>query len=126
MPATKTILIVDDDRDLAEAIRAAMQRQGFAALVGQDGFEAKQLIAERKPDLVILDLAMPKMGGYPVLEHFHGQSDTPPFIALNSSEGSRHRAYAEFYGVADYLRKPFVLERLLDTVRRLLPDAQAE
>jgi DNA-binding response OmpR family regulator len=125
MPAAKSILIVDDDRDLVEAIRTALAREGFATLVGQNGFDAQKLIAEQKPDLVILDLAMPRMGGYPVLEHFHGQPDAPPFIALNSSEGSRHKAYAEFYGVVDYLRKPFVLERLLDAVRARLPDANA-
>ena len=125
MAGTKTILIVDDDRDLAESIRAALQRQGYQTVVGHTGFEALQLIGDRRPDLVILDLAMPRMGGYPVLEHYRDNPDAPPFIALNSSDGSRHKAYAELLGAIDYLRKPFVLERLLESVQKVLPNAAA-
>ncbi len=116
----KTILIVDDDRDLAESLRAMLNRQGYLTFVGQNGFEAKQLIAEHRPDLVVLDMAMPRLGGYPVLDHFHNQPDAPLFIAINSSEGSRHRAYAELLGAVDYIRKPFAIERLLDSVQTAL------
>ncbi len=116
----KTILIIDDDRDLAESLRSTLHRQGYHTFVGQNGFEAKQLIAEHKPDLVVLDMAMPRLGGYPVLDHYHNQPDAPLFIAINSSEGSRHRAYAELLGAVDYIRKPFAIERLLDAVQKAL------
>jgi DNA-binding response OmpR family regulator len=58
------------------------------------------------------------MGGYPVLEHFRGKTDAPPIIMITANEGSRHKAYAEYLGVVDYIRKPFAMERLLEAVQR--------
>ena len=58
------------------------------------------------------------MGGYPVLEHFRGKADAPPIIMITANEGSRHKAYAEYLGVVDYIRKPFAMERLLEAVNK--------
>jgi DNA-binding response OmpR family regulator len=63
-------------------------------------------------------MMMPRMGGYPVLEHFRDKSDAPPIIMITANEGSRHKAYAEYLGVVDYIRKPFAMERLLEAVQR--------
>ena len=63
-------------------------------------------------------MMMPRMGGYPVLEHFRGKTDAPPIIMITANEGSRHKAYAEYLGVVDYIRKPFAMERLLDAVNK--------
>jgi DNA-binding response OmpR family regulator len=63
-------------------------------------------------------MMMPRMGGYPVLEHFRGKTDAPPIIMITANEGSRHKAYAEYLGVVDYIRKPFAMERLLEAVER--------
>ena len=67
---------------------------------------------------MILDMMMPRMGGYPVLEHFRGKTDAPPIIMITANEGSRHKAYAEYLGVVDYIRKPFAMERLLEAVNK--------
>src|SRR4051812_5766839 len=107
MPDAKTILIVDDDRELAEGLRVFLQRQGFKTLMSNNGIEAKQIIHDQKPDLVILDMMMPRMGGYPVLEHLQTQPNPPAIIMITANEGSRHKAYAEKLGVVDYVRKPF-------------------
>jgi DNA-binding response OmpR family regulator len=53
-----------------------------------------------------------------VLEHFKGKPDAPPIIMITTNEGSRHKAYAEYLGVVDYIRKPFAMERLLEAVER--------
>ena len=63
-------------------------------------------------------MMMPRMGGYPVLEHFKGKTDAPPIIMITANEGSRHKAYAEYLGVVDYIRKPFAMERLLEAVQQ--------
>jgi DNA-binding response OmpR family regulator len=63
-------------------------------------------------------MMMPRMGGYPVLEHFKGKADAPPIIMITANEGSRHKAYAEYLGVIEYLRKPFATEKLMDAVQR--------
>jgi DNA-binding response OmpR family regulator len=118
MADQKLILIVDDDRELVEGVRAVLERQGFKVIQAHDGHQGKQAIYNQKPDLVILDMMMPRMGGYPVLEHFRDKADAPPIIMITANEGSRHKAYAEWLGVIDYIRKPFAMERLLDTVNR--------
>ena len=65
-------------------------------------------------------MMMPRMGGYPVLEHFKDKPDAPPIIMMTANEGSRHKAYAEYLGVIAYIRKPFAMERLLETVHKAL------
>jgi DNA-binding response OmpR family regulator len=125
MSAAKTILIVDDDYELVEGLRLVLERQGFRVLRASNGQEGKAVIYNQRPDLVILDMMMPRMGGYPVLEHFKGKPDAPPIIMITANEGSRHKAYAEYLGVIDYIRKPFAMERLLETVHRVLPPPDA-
>jgi len=118
MADTKTILIVDDDLDLSDGLRVMLERQGYRVLQARNGQEGKNMIYQHRPDLVILDMMMPRMGGYPVLEHFKGKPDAPPIIMITANEGSRHKAYAEYLGVIDYIRKPFAMERLLEAVER--------
>jgi DNA-binding response OmpR family regulator len=118
MAEAKLILIVDDDHELVEGVRYVLERQGHRVIQAHDGHQAKQKVYDQKPDLMILDMMMPRMGGYPVLEHFKGKADAPPIIMITANEGSRHKAYAEYLGVIDYIRKPFAMERLLDAVGR--------
>ena len=118
MPDQKTILIVDDDYELVEGLRLVLERQGFRVIRASDGHQGKQAIYQQRPDLVILDMMMPRMGGYPVLEHFRDKGDAPPIIMITANEGSRHKAYAEYLGVVDYIRKPFAMERLLEAVEK--------
>lgn len=118
MAEPKLILIVDDDRDLVDGLRSMLERQGHRVIQAHDGNKAKQTVYEQKPDLMILDMMMPKMGGYPVLEHFKGKADAPPIIMITANEGSRHKAYAEYLGVVEYIRKPFAVEKLLEAVAK--------
>ena len=118
MAEKKTILIVDDDHELVDGLRALLERQGYHIIQASDGHQGKQMIYHHKPHLVILDMMMPRMGGYPVLEHFRDKGEAPPIIMITANEGSRHKAYAEYLGVVDYIRKPFPMERLLDAVNR--------
>src|SRR5437764_4538585 len=118
MANAKTILVVDDDMELSDGLRTVLERQGFRVFQARDGQQGKQLIYQHKPDLVILDMMMPRMGGYPVLEYFRGKPEAPPIIMITANEGSRHKAYAEYLGVVDYIRKPFAMERLLEAVDR--------
>src|SRR3954469_24046138 len=134
MAETKTILVVDDDHELSDGLRAVLENQGFRVIQARDGQQGKQMVYQHHPDLVILDMMMPRMGGYPVLEHFRDKRDAPPIIMITANEGSRHKAYAELLGVVDYIRKPFAMERLLEAVHSGLrgeappgdPDAKSE
>ena len=79
-------------------------------------------MAEREdPDLVILDMMMPKRSGFLVLEKLRRTRPVPiRVIMITANEGSRHKAYAEMLGVDDYIRKPFAMDRLLESVARLV------
>src|SRR5256714_14055467 len=126
MAEKKTILVVDDDQELSDGLRIVLERQGFRVMQARDGQQGKQSVYQNRPDLVILDMMMPRMGGYPVLEHFRNKPDAPPIIMITANEGSRHKAYAEYLGVVDYIRKPFAMERLLEAVQRGLNPKPAD
>lgn len=121
------ILIVDDDRDVLESFEAAFQAEGALTQLASDGNEAVRICREDPPDIVVLDMMLPKRSGFLVLEKIKGYEDSPLVIMVTANEGRRHQAYAESLGVDKYLLKPVPLERLLDTAAELLaslPDVE--
>ena len=125
MTENPTILVVDDDQDLREGLRTVLDKHGYRTLEADDGAEARQLIDSHRPDLVILDMMMPRWGGLAVLEHFHGKADAPPFIMVSANGTPQLRGYAEELGVADYIAKPFSMVRLLECVAKVVGEAGA-
>jgi DNA-binding response OmpR family regulator len=121
MAESKTILLVDDDPEILSALRTFLQQKGYRVLTASDG-NAGLAVAEReRPDLVIVDMMMPKKSGFLVLEKLKSRPEAAPrVVMITANEGSRHRAYAEMLGVDDYLRKPFAMDKLLESVERLL------
>ena len=124
MPAGKTILLIEDDRDIATTLLKVLEGAGYSVQWGQNGLEGRRLAESISPDLVITDMMMPKMGGFPVLEFLKGLAHPPKVIMITANEGGRHKAYAEMLGVDDYLRKPFAMEVLLEAVERSLKSAE--
>jgi DNA-binding response OmpR family regulator len=124
MHPAKTILIVDDDQELRAGLRAVLNEKGYRTLEAEDGADARDMINGSRPDLVILDMMMPRWGGFAVLEHFQNHPKAPPFIMITANDGQKHRVYAEKIGVADYICKPFSLERLLEGVAKCLPNGE--
>jgi DNA-binding response OmpR family regulator len=120
-PQQRTILIVDDDHEILESMRAVLENKGFRILAARDG-NAGLMIAEREsPDLIVLDMMMPKKSGFLVLEKLKSRpGGLIPTIMITGNEGSRHRAYAEMLGVKDYIRKPFAMEKLVRSIERVL------
>ncbi|HMP17117.1 MAG TPA: response regulator transcription factor [Gemmatales bacterium] len=121
--AQKTVLVVDDDHDILFAIRAAVESRGYRVMTASDGNAGLNVAERERPDLVIIDMMMPKKSGFLVLEKLKakGREWSPHMIMITANEGGRHRAYAEMLGVDEYLRKPFSMDKLLDTVKRLCP-----
>jgi DNA-binding response OmpR family regulator len=117
----KTILLIDDDPEIIESMRAILDNLGYRIIVARDG-NAGLVVAEREhPDLIVLDMMMPKKSGFLVLERLRTRPDgLIPTIMITGNEGSRHRAYAEFLGVSDYIRKPFAMEKLVKSIERIL------
>jgi DNA-binding response OmpR family regulator len=120
-PHPKAILLVDDDSEIIESMRTVLENKGYRVLVARDG-NAGLTIAEREnPDLIVLDMMMPKKSGFLVLEKLKGRpGGLIPTIMITGNEGSRHRAYAEMLGVRDYIRNPFAMEKLVKSVEKVL------
>jgi CheY-like chemotaxis protein len=125
--APKTILLVDDDNDIIESMRTVLESKGYRIIVARDG-NAGLTVAEREsPDLIVLDMMMPKKSGFLVLEKLKGRTGgLIPTIMITGNEGSRHRAYAEMLGVRDYIRKPFAMEKLVRSVEKILEGSTAD
>jgi len=119
--AKKRILLVDDDYEIVDSMKLVLEAKGFEVLVARDGNQGLAMAERENPDLVILDMMMPKRSGFLVLERLRRTRPVPMrVIMITANEGSRHKAYAEMLGVDDYIRKPFAMDRLMDSVERLL------
>lgn len=117
----KTILIVDDDPEIVESVKIALQSEGYTVFYARDGNQGLALAERENPDLIILDMMMPKRSGFLVLEKLRRTRRVPiRIIMVTANEGNRHKSYAETLGVDDYIRKPFAMDRLLESVDRLL------
>jgi DNA-binding response OmpR family regulator len=128
MAASKTILLIDDDRDILQALRTILEGKGYRVLTAADGQAGLEAAERESPDLIVVDMMMPRKSGFLVLEKVKSRGvASPKVIMMTANEGGRHRAYAEMLGVDDYLRKPFAMEKLLDSVERFCPrEAQLE
>ena len=117
----KRVLLVDDDIEIIESMRTVLESRGYDVLTARDGNQGLVMVETENPDLVVLDMMMPKRSGFLVLEKLRRSRPVPMrVIMITANEGSRHKAYAEMLGVDDYIRKPFAMDRLLDSVDRLL------
>ncbi|MEL6107955.1 MAG: response regulator [Planctomycetota bacterium] len=118
------ILIVDDDAEIIDSVRYALEGEGHEVVVARDGNQGLALAEREDPDLIILDMMMPKRSGFLVLEKLRRMSEAMvPVIMITGNEGSRHKAYAELLGVSDYIRKPFQMQKLLRAVQDKLASA---
>jgi DNA-binding response OmpR family regulator len=119
--AAKRILLVDDDQEIVESMKTVLESRGYRILVARDGNQGLVMAESEEPDLVVLDMMMPKRSGFLVLEKLRrSRPDPMRVIMITANEGSRHKAYAEMLGVDDYIRKPFAMDRLLESIDRLL------
>ena len=117
------ILIVDDDPDIIESVRYALEKSGYEVLAARDGNQGLAMAEREGPDLIILDMMMPKRSGFLVMEKLRRSSGQPhKIIMITANEGNRHKAYAEMLGVDDYIRKPFNMAQLLESVAKILED----
>jgi DNA-binding response OmpR family regulator len=127
MASAKTILLVDDDVDILSAMRTILEKQGYRVVTAPDGDLGLARAEREAPDLVVVDMMMPKQSGFLVLQKLRARPDGGPrVIMITANEGSRHRAYAEILGVDDYIRKPFAMDRLLESIRRFCPLEKTE
>ena len=119
--AKKRVLLVDDDPELVESVRIALTTQGYEVLIASDGAEALARVERDRPDLMLLDLVMPRRSGLTVLDRMHHTAmRSTPIIMMTGTEEVRHREAARLRGVSVFLSKPFAIEQLLEEVETIL------
>ena len=117
--AAKTVLVVEDEDAIAEAVRARLRSEGYEVLVASDGPEALRAHAERRPDLVVLDLMLPGMDGLEVCQRIQRDGWTPVLmLTARAEEADTVAGFA--VGADDYLTKPFSLRELVARVQAIL------
>ena len=120
MAPTKKILIVDDEPQLALAVKIRLQAHGYEVTIAPDGRQALEAVAQSRPDCILLDVLMPVMDGYSCLRQLNATlgRGVIPVIILTSRD--RMKDLFELEGIADYVVKPFDHEDLLARLQRVL------
>lgn len=116
------VLIVDDDRDVLGILKHAMQAEGALTQCCSDGNTAVHICETDPPDVLLLDMMLPKRSGFLVLERVKTHENPPVVIMITANEGKRHQAYAETLGVDGYMHKPLRLEKLIEMASQLLTE----
>jgi DNA-binding response OmpR family regulator len=115
-----TVLVADDDEDLCDLLRTNLEADGFVVLVAGDGRRALEIIESENPDVVLLDIMMPVLDGYGVLERLSkNPHERTKVILITAKASSRDRLQGWELGADEYVTKPFDLNSLLKRVRRL-------
>lgn len=117
---TDHILIIEDEHHIAEGLKLHLELQGHQVSRARDGQEGVHLWAELNPDLIILDIMMPKLDGHKVLELIRKKDQRLPILILSARDSAQDKVKALASGVDDYLAKPFDAEELILRVERLL------
>ncbi len=120
--ARKKVLIVDDEADLVELLKTELEAGGYDVLVALEGEQGIQKALLEKPDLLILDIMMPKMNGYEVLSRLRNNERTKrlPVIILSAKGETYSILDLQNLGATDYLIKPFESEEFLSIIQRYL------
>jgi DNA-binding response OmpR family regulator len=124
MDAKQKILLVDDEPAIIDNLAPFMERSGFNVITAQNGIEALQKIAKEKPDLLVMDVLMPKMDGRETLRQLRRSNNWIPILLLTQVGESSERAMALEEGADDYLNKPFDPHELVARIHAILRRAK--
>jgi len=116
------VLVVDDSYTIKKMIDMTLTKNGYKTITADNGFYALALAYENKPDLIILDVSMPKMNGYETCRVLkkHPVFHNVPVLMLSAKDSLDDKMVGKDVGVDEYLTKPFVPQELLDTVAKMV------
>ena len=117
MERKKTVLIVEDEKNIVDIVRFNLQREGYDTLEAYDGEAGLALAREKKPDLILLDVMMPKMMGFDVCRALRAEGDNVPVIILTAREEEEDKILGLEIGADDYITKPFSMRELMARVK---------
>jgi DNA-binding response OmpR family regulator len=114
------ILIVDDEEPVRDSLRLSLELDGYYVCSASDGVSALAVVASEQPDLVILDVNMPRKGGFQACQEIRAQRIAIPIILLTERQDAHDKVLGLDLGADDYVAKPYKIEELLARVRALL------
>ena len=114
------VMIIDDSKTIRKSAETLLNKEGCNVLTAEDGFEALALIAEHKPDIIFVDIMMPRLDGYQTctLIKNNRQFRDTPVIMLTSKDSIFDKARGRIVGSEEYLTKPFTRDDLLQAINR--------
>jgi two-component system response regulator VicR len=113
----KTVLIVEDERAIVEILKFNLKREGYETLEALDGETGLSLAREKDPDLILLDVMLPKMNGFDICSALRRDGRTVPIIMLTAREEETDKVFGLEVGADDYMTKPFSMRELLARVK---------
>jgi twitching motility two-component system response regulator PilG len=128
MPKGKTILVVDDSPTVRKLIAGKLEKSGHNVVCAVDGVDALERLEEGLPDLVLLDITMPRMDGYEVCKHIRSNPDSKdiPVVMISGKDGFFDKVRGRMAGTTGYVTKPFGPETLMKALETYLLPSEAE
>ena len=117
MEEKKTVLIVEDEKSIADIIRINLEREGYASLTAYDGEAGLAMALEHNPDLILLDVMLPKLLGFDVCARLREKGNSVPVIILTAREEEEDKVRGLELGADDYITKPFSMRELMARVK---------
>ncbi|HVF57059.1 MAG TPA: response regulator [Pyrinomonadaceae bacterium] len=120
-----TILVAEDDADVRLMLRTRLEMKGYCVVEAGDGQEAIRVAQDEHPDIILMDLQLPRLNGFAVTRYVrqHEELRGVPIVILSGHDPAKHRNLALAAGCNEYLLKPVDFNRLEETITRLLPIA---
>ena len=112
----RTVLVVEDEANIVDILTFNLQKEGYAVLSAYDGQAGLDLAREKKPDLILLDLMLPKKNGFEVCKTLRDEGDTVPILMLTAREEEADKVKGLELGADDYITKPFSVRELMARV----------
>jgi len=121
------VLIVDDSMTIRRTAETLLKREGYEVVTAEDGFEALSKVVDDRPDIIFLDIMMPRLDGYQTCAVIKNNTEfrTTPVIMLSSKDSIFDRARGSLVGSEQYVTKPFTREELLDAIQQHAPNGCA-
>lgn len=122
----KKILMIDDEEDILTTLSIRLESNGYEVVTARDGLEGLDVFDREKPDLILLDVMMPNMGGFQMLQKLrektkqHGVTRLKPPVIMLTAKGEGVKDLFEMEGITDYVVKPFESKDLLERIGRAL------
>ena len=120
-----TVMIIDDSKTIRRTAETLLSKEGYEVMAATDGFEALSMVTDHRPDLIFVDIMMPRLDGYQtcaLIKNNKAYSNIP-VIMLSSKDGLFDRAKGKLVGSEQYLTKPFTKDELLEVIHKFVDGA---